>query len=38
MLEGEAVLTIDGKPGPSHIFRPATKGAQIPVPHRQAVA
>jgi hypothetical protein len=38
ILEGEALLLIDGKPGPTHIFRPATKGARIPVLHRQAVA
>jgi hypothetical protein len=36
MLEGEAVLKIDGKPDP-HLW-PATKASQIPVSHRQAVA
>jgi hypothetical protein len=30
MLGGEAVFTIDGKPGPTHIFRPVTEASQIP--------
>jgi hypothetical protein len=36
MPEGETVLTIDGKPDPH--LQPATKGPQMPVPRRQAVA